>query len=387
MNAKVIAPIGVLLAALALVALLIGTASTVEPSLPQPLPTTVRVLTVQPERVQLKVHAQGTVVPRSESALVPEVSGRVDWVSPNLVPGGYFELDETLLRINQSDYIAAVERAEAALARADAENELAQFDYGRVQDLHGRSLVSQADLESARRGARVAAAALQDARLVLETARRDLARTELKAPFAGLVRSEKVDRGQFISRGAAVAEIYAVDFVEVRLPIADRQLAYLNLPENRRGELPVDLSPQISFRTDFAGQSQSWNGRLVRTEAEIDPGSRMVYAIGRISADPESQLLPPPVGLFVEAEIAGVAREDVVVLPRVALREGTRVLVVNDEERLSFRDVEILRVYRDEVYVTAGLNAGERVVVSPLQTVVDGMRVKPVATADRGQAG
>ena len=387
MNAKVIAPIGVLLAALALVALLIGTASTVEPSLPQPLPTTVRVLTVQPERVQLKVHAQGTVVPRSESALVPEVSGRVDWVSPNLVPGGYFELDETLLRINQSDYIAAVERAEAALARADAENELAQFDYGRVQDLHGRSLVSQADLESARRGARVAAAALQDARLVLETARRDLARTELKAPFAGLVRSEKVDRGQFISRGAAVAEIYAVDFVEVRLPIADRQLAYLNLPENRRGELPVDLSPQISFRTDFAGQSQSWNGRLVRTEAEIDPGSRMVYAIGRISADPESQLPPPPVGLFVEAEIAGVAREDVVVLPRVALREGTRVLVVNDEERLSFRDVEILRVYRDEVYVTAGLNAGERVVVSPLQTVVDGMRVKPVATADRGQAG
>ncbi|MDJ0653119.1 MAG: efflux RND transporter periplasmic adaptor subunit [Xanthomonadales bacterium] len=387
MNAKVIAPIGVLLAALALVALLIGTASTVEPSLPQPLPTTVRVLTVQPERVQLKVHAQGTVVPRSESALVPEVSGRVDWVSPNLVPGGYFELDETLLRINQSDYIAAVERAEAALARADAENELAQFDYGRVQDLHGRSLVSQADLESARRGARVAAAALQDARLVLETARRDLARTELKAPFAGLVRSEKVDRGQFISRGAAVAEIYAVDFVEVRLPIADRQLAYLNLPENRRGELPVDLSPQISFRTDFAGQSQSWNGRLVRTEAEIDPGSRMVYAIGRISADPESQLLPPPVGLFVEAEIAGVAREDVVVLPRVALREGTRVLVVNDEERLSIRDVEILRVYRDEVYVTAGLNAGERVVVSPLQTVVDGMRVKPVATADRGQAG
>jgi RND family efflux transporter MFP subunit len=378
MRIKKFLPILIVAGAVAVAFVLIKTRRELQPSLPQAAPIAVRVIDVNPGPVQLVVHAQGTVSPRTESALVPEVSGNVIWASPNLVSGGYFEAGEPLLRIDDRDYRAAVQRAEATLARARAEHELAQFEYERAEDLHARQLISRSDLETKVRTARVGEASLQDAELVLETAQRDMARTTLRAPFAGLVRSEQVDVGQFVTRGSSIATVYADDFVEVRLPIADQQLAYLNVPLGQRGEIDNDAAPTVHLTAEFAGQSQQWSGKLVRSEAEIDPGSRMVYVIARVRASEDVDAPPPPVGLFVQAEIEGVAEDNVVVLPRSALRNENQVLVVDTENRLFFRDVEVLRVYRDSAYITGGLAAGERVSVSSLQTVVDGMRVQPI---------
>lgn len=378
MKLKALVPIVVLVASLAVAVGLVRSRRQLQPTQPQAAPIAVRVVEVNPDAVQLVVHAQGTVSPRTESELVPEVSGNVVWVSPNLVSGGYFEAGEPLLRIDDRDYEAAVARAVASLDRAQAELELATFEHERAVDLHNRQLISRADLESKLRTARVSEAALADAELVLETARRDLTRTTLTAPFAGLVRSEQVDVGQFVSRGTSVASVYATDYVEVRLPIADQQLAYLNVPLRQRGELDEANAPTVELAAEFAGQTQTWHGKLVRTEAEIDPGSRMVYAIARVRAADSDEAIAPPVGLFVQAEIEGIAEENVVVLPRSALRNDSQVLVVDTENRLYFRDVEVLRVYRDEVFITGGLMPGELVSVSSLQTVVDGMRVQPL---------
>ena len=247
----------------------------------------------------------------------------------------------------------------------------------RAEELVGRQLISRSDYEARVRSARVAESSVADAHLVLQTARNDLDRTIITAPFAGLVRSEQVDIGQFINRGSSIAEVYATDALEVRLPIADQQLAYLNIPLNQRGEMSPEFAPQVSLTAEYAGRKLAWTGYLARTEAQIDPGSRMVYAIARVSAD-DADINAPPVGLFVQAEIEGIAEDDIVVLPRSTLRNGNQVLVVDSENRLHFRDVEVLRVYRDDAYISAGLEAGERVSISPLQTVVDGMRVQPI---------
>ena len=374
-----IVPAVIVLAAVAAAATLVVNRRTLQPAQPQPVPQAVRVLTVDPQPVQLRVHAQGTVSPRTETQLVPEVSGNVTWMSPALVAGGYFGLGEPLLRIDERDYVAAVRRAEATLSRAQAEDEHAQFELTRAQDLFAQQLISRSDQEEKVRAARVAEASVADAQLVLETAKNDLARTTLSAPFAGLVRSEQVDIGQFINRGNAIAEVYATDALEVRLPIADQQLAYLNVPLDQRGEMSPDSAPTVSLTAEFAGRKQSWTGYLARTEAQIDPGSRMVYAIARVRAQDEGEMnTAPPVGLFVQAEIEGIAEDNIVVLPRSALRDNNQVLVVDTENRLHFREVEILRVYRDEAYIRAGLEAGEKVNISPLQTVVEGMRVQPL---------
>jgi RND family efflux transporter MFP subunit len=378
---RILVPLLILIVGGAVAVSLVANRRTLEPRPIEATPITVRVVEVEPGPVRLQVHAQGTIAPRTESDLVPEVSGNVIWVSPDLVSGGYFETGEPLIRIDDRDYRASAERAEASLERSRADLELAQFEYTRARELHERDLISQADLEEKQRAVRVADAAIRDAELVLETARRDLARTELKAPFSGLVRSEQVDLGQFVTRGTAIARIYATDYLEVRLPVADQELAYLNIPLSHRGEFDPADAPAVKLTADFAGQQQVWPARLVRTEAEIDPGTRMVYAIARIDVERarSAENIAPPVGLFVEAEIDGLEVDDVVVLPRTALRNGDSVLVIDSENRVSSRHVDVLRVYRDRVFITGGLSAGERVSVSMLQSVVEGMRVQPVA--------
>ncbi len=373
---KFVIPTAIVLACIFGAVTLMATSPTLTPSIPEPIATTVRVLEVAPRQVQLTVQSQGTVTPNTESELIPEVSGRVSWISPSLVNGGTFVAGEPLLRLEQRDYQTALQRAEAAMNRADAEYEHAQFEHQRLESLEARQLASRSALETALRTFRIAEAARSEAQAGLGQARLDLERTEIRAPFTGLVRRESVDIGQFVARGNAIATLYASADAEVRLPIADRQLAFLNLPVGIRGELPPDLQPEVTLSAEFAGQRLTWTGHIVRTEAQIDTASRMVHVVARVDNDQQSA--PLAVGLFVTAEIQGLTAEDVVVLPRSALREGNQVLVVDAEDRLRFRTIEPLRLYHDEVLVNQGLAAGERVCVSPLQTAVEGMPVKPI---------
>ena len=383
MKLKIMAPVAVLVLALAVTALLLLNSRQLSPTEPEAVAPAVRVVHAAPARVQMSVFAQGTVSPRTEADLVPEVSGNVLWISANLVSGGYFEAGEPLLRIDDRDYRNTVERARAAVSRAQAEQEFARFELERLEEMEARQLISRSDVETGMRAARVADASLADAEAALEQAERDLSRTELVAPFTGLVRSEQVDPGQFVSRGMPIASLYAVDYVEVRLPIADQQLAYLDLPLAQRGELDEAAAPPVVLSAQFAGEEYRWQGKLVRTEAEIDSRSRMVHVVARISAeeqasdDPEN--LPPPVGLFVQAEIQGRSADNVVVLPRSAIRNGNQVLIVDEADRLRFRAVSILRIYDDDAYIDGGLNKGDRVCITALQAVVDGMRVEVLA--------
>ncbi|MCE2390197.1 MAG: efflux RND transporter periplasmic adaptor subunit [Proteobacteria bacterium] len=374
---RILLPAAVMAGGLVLAAGIIATGPRVQPrppAIPAPL---VRVIEAQPESVRLRVTTHGTVVPRTESELVPEVAGPVTWVSPALVSGGFFEADEPLLRIDPRDYRVALERARAALDRAESEHSRASRDLERRRGLADRDFASAAQLDTAVNTSNIARANLRDSRAALERAERDLERTEIRAPYRGRVREESVDVGQFVSRGQRIARLYAVDYAEVRLPIPDRELAYLDLPLLYRD---ASRSPgsEVILSAHFGGREQRWEGRVVRTEGEIDPQTRMVNVVARV-ADPygsSGDRAPLSVGLFVEAEILGRSEQNVFVLPRSALRDGDRMLVVDDGMQLRFREVEVLQVSGDQVILRAGLTAGERVCASPLEAPVDGMRVR-----------
>ena len=376
MMKKVFIPGAVVAASVFAALTLMATAPKLEPTAESPAPLIVRVVTVAAAPVRLTVSSQGAVGPSTQSQLIPEVSGRVVWMSPALVAGGYFEAGQPLLRLDDKDLAAAVARSQANLTRSQADHEHARFEYQRLRSLSERELASRSQLEGGLRAYRIAAAALQDARVAFAQAQRDLERGEVVAPFTGLVRSEQVDIGQFISRGAPIATIYATDVVEVRLPIADRQLAFLNLPIGHRGNLPAEHRGRVTLSADYGGRNVSWHGEIVRTEAEIDMKSRMTHVVARVVN--AGAATPLPVGLFVKAEIEGTLAEGVVDLPRNALRRGNRVLIVDAEDRLAYRDVTPLRLHRDRVLIESGLADGERVCVSPLQTVIEGMRVEPI---------
>ncbi|RPG33141.1 MAG: efflux RND transporter periplasmic adaptor subunit [Gammaproteobacteria bacterium TMED92] len=356
-------------------ATLMATAPSLTPESVTPTPLTVRVIDAQPSRVNLTVTSQGTVTPLIESQLIPEVSGKIEWMSDSLVVGGFFNQGDELIRVESLDYETALSRAEAALLRAEAELEHSKFELARMRSLEERNLASRSNLENALRIYRVNTAVQLDAQANVKQAQENLNRTTLHAPFTGLVRAKAVDIGQFVSRGQAVATIYANEILEVRLPIADRQMAFLNIPPTLRGELPIEFQPVVSLAATYAGQQLQWNATIVRSEAEIDQASRMVQLVARI--DNASAQVPISVGQFVKAQISGRNAEDVVVLPRSAVRKNNNVLVVDADNRLRFRPIETLRLYQDTVLVSGGLAAGERVCISPVQTAIEGMLVEP----------
>ena len=222
-------------------------------------------------------------------------------------------------------------------------------------------------------------AAVAAAEANLLRAQRDLERAEITAPYAGRVRYKNVDVGQFVTVGNAVATIYAVDVAEIRLPLPDDQLAYLDLPLSFRGTRNRP-GPRVTVRTTFAGATYTWDGRVVRTESEIDPVSRMVHVVAEVrdpyipGTDPNRP--PLAVGMYVEAEIEGREFDQVVVLPRAAVRGQVQVLVIDADNRVRFRDVEILRSTVESVFVSGGLAQGERVVVSTIDSPTEGMLVQ-----------
>ncbi len=374
-----------LIAALTVVGafVIVATAPSVEFKEPARAIPTVRTISAETETHRHRVRTQGTVAPRSEADLVPEISGRVVWISSSLAPGGFFEKGDPLLRLERRDFELAVKRQRAAVQRAESEFEFASSEYKRRQGLSDAGVASPSQLGEKRRTAAVAESNLVDAQAALEQAERDLERTEIRAPFDGRVREEQVDVGQFVARGNPVGNIYATDYAEIRLPIPDHQLAFLAFPDLRRSDTgDVSDAPVVLLRAMFAGRRHEWTGRIVRSEGEIDSKSRMVNVVARVE-DPyrsnEANDRPPlAVGLFVEAEIVGPEASDVIVVPRYAMRGDSRILIVNAENELRSKPVEVLRIDRDDVLVQGPLAEGDRICVSPIQVVVEGMIVNPV---------
>ncbi|MCH7749312.1 MAG: efflux RND transporter periplasmic adaptor subunit, partial [Acidobacteria bacterium] len=382
---KIVLPLAVIGAASFAALVMWWSRSPVEFQPPVFTPPGVRVAEVTLRDVPLSVTSQGTVRPRTESQLVTEITGRVTWVAPSFAEGGFFELGDVLVKIDPFDYQQAVVGARSQLAQArlrlaqeEAEAEVAVREWDALGRGDPRALtLREPQLEEAR-------ASVAGAEAGLERAQRDLERAEIVAPYVGRIREKNVDIGQFVRVGDVVASIYAVDFAEVRLPLPDDQLAYLDLPLSYRGGSDQP-QPRVTLRATFAGEAHEWQGRIVRTESEIDPVSRMVHAVAEVpdpyGPGPNQRRPPLAVGMYVEAEIAGRTARNVAVLPRAALRGRDRVLVVDADDRLSFREVSILRATTDAIYVQRGLADGDLVVVSPLETPTEGMRVQ-LADAD-----
>lgn len=374
---RVVVPLLILLGGFGLAGIIIATGPTLEQQAPPDNAPLVRTWQAEAQTVQLTIKAHGSALPRTESDLVPEVSGLVTRVSPNLVSGGFFKQGEVLLEIDPVDYELAVDQAEAALASARSELTSAERAHVRQLDLVKRNLTSQTQADEALNRYRAAEARLKEATARLSRATRDLARTRVTAPYEGRVRSETVDVGQYVNRGAPVAKLYATDLAEVRLPVPDDELEFLQIPLSASALQP-EQQPLVRLMADFAGETHTWEGRIVRTEGEIDPRTRMINVIAQVPDPYVTSGNRPPfaVGLFVEGEILGNRVNEVFVLPRSAIQANNQVYVVGPDNLLSFRDVEILRYVGEEVYVTAGFDAGERVSLSTVNNAIEGMRVR-----------
>lgn len=373
-------PMAIVVAGLGLAGLIIATGPKLEQQSPPSSAPLVRTWVADVQTVQMTSITHGSVLPRTESELIPEVSGRIIEMSPVVVSGGFFKKGDLLLKIDPLDYEVALEQARASLAAARSEFTNATKAHNRLLDLAKRQSASQSQQDDALNRLRFAQASIREATARLSKAERDITRTTVTAPYDGRVRTERVDIGQFVTRGAPIASLYATDVAEVRLPIQDEELAYLKLPLSGQTDQHM---PTVILRARFAGEEHTWQGRIVRTEGELDPKTRMINIVAQVQSPYERSGSRPPlaVGLFVEAEIIGIRVDNVFVLPRSALQANEQVYVMTDENRLSFREVEIIREVGEDVYITGGLKRGETISLSTVNNAIEGMLVRPIDKA------
>ena len=494
-----------------------------------------RTITVHTDTISVPIEGQGTVHPLQEIQLVPQVGGKVVFISPALVDGGEYQKGEVLLKIDPADYKIAVTLAEARVKDAESkfvmaqqESSVAKSDWHRLNPGAPAPPLVAKEPQLATAKANLAAQKAE-----LERARLNLSRTQLKAPFDGRVSQKKVDIGQYISPGQAVATLYSIEAAEIVLPMESNHLKWFYVPGFTTGkkpipgpavspsktqmieatrimnirveksgehqiviiegdgrfkkptpffvdknklvmdfygvtsdqkmktievkgpilksvrvadhktpkqktrivmdlqgkscslttriektlqvqikagnetkqphivqsaELPVDLVTSQSanaqpprdmvtkaiVKADIAGQEQTWEGTVVRAEGKVDELTRMINVVVLVN-QPYAKMPPLAPGLFVTVNIQGRQIENGVIIPRAAIHQGEIVWVVNKENTLEFRPIEVALRSRAGVVVTSGLSDSEQVVVSPIKEVTNGMKVRNIPAINGGE--
>jgi len=332
----------------------------------------VEVTVVSEEDYQVEIDTQGVVESSRETMLAAEVGGRVMKVSANLKQGGMVKQGERLVQIDAADYRSALAVAEVALAEAELalEQEKARVDQAKLDwDKLGRGepinpLVLRKPYLAA------AEARTESAREEAARARRDLERTEIFAPFDAGVRMADVEEGAVVMRGTMVAELYASEDLEVRLPLGLEDFGFLKRSEN--GE----VLGGILLKGEIGAQAYEWKAAPLRVDPEIDRKTLSATVVVKVLKTSGSPFPFPPVGLFVDAEVDGKDLKNVSEIPRRALLEGGRVILVNEDGKIDFRDVKVVRLNEKTAVISDGIEPGDRVVLTRLSTPVVGMEVE-----------
>lgn len=333
------------------------------------------------EPVIFRVNTQGAVTPRTESNLVSEVSGQIVEAASNYVSGGFFRKGELLLRIDPRNYQSALKSAQANVARVQTqvakENALANFaldDWKTLRDLNA-STGPISDLALRKPQLAEAIAESISAEAALEKAQEDLNRTSIRAPYDGMVQEKRADVGQYVNTGSQLALIFATDYAEIRLPITQRELALVDLPSADGSSLPLPVT-----LTSQAGKIQhTWQGLIVRSEGVFDSASRVLYVVAQVE-DPYNQsgrngeLLR--IGTFVTASIQGRFGGALFTIPRHALQRGETLWIIDEQQKIYPRDVQIVSTDEEYAYVDGGLVNGDRYTITPIDQPLPGMPVR-----------
>ncbi len=340
--------------------------------------------------------SQGVLQPVRRTVLTSEVAGKVVEMSEHFRPGHFVEANELLAKVDPVNFETALTEAKAALAQAQA---LLIDEKARVeQAVEGwKALGRQGEPgplltrshQIARAEADVAAASAQ-----VRRAERDLERTELRAPYAGQVLRQEADLGQVVGAGTDIGELFSIEAVEARLPLPEREMAHLKLPRSHPGQERDEPGAEVRLLAREGGKASLWSGRLVRVEGVVDSATRQSIAVARIEqpfAPREDGQAPLKIGQFVEAEILGVPLEDVLVLPRTAVRAGNEIILITRDNRLRRVIVEPLAGDARHLVVSAesvnGPHDGDVLCLTPIPFPTEGARVLPTIDGQTERPG
>jgi len=335
---------------------------------------------VQREDLNFTVKAQGEVRPQREIVVAPQIAGRIAFVSPDFIDGGFIRRGQVLVRLETADYQLAVVRAQSGVASAEQRlaREVAEAEVAR-QDLDNLGITDSSPLARREPQMAEAQAALESAKAQLADAELALSRTAVVAPFDGRVREETVDVGQFASPGQSLGRVFATDVVEVALPITDAQLGQLGIPL-AFAETASAKGPRVIFSAPVGGVERQWEGRVTRSSAAVNSQTRLINVIAELN-DPygagSDNGAPMAPGLFVTAEVDGTRIENLLVAPRSAIRGGNNIFIGEPENgALRIFPVDLVYSSSDGAWFRSNdVEVGDLAIVSPIRGSNDGMSI------------
>lgn len=340
----------------------------------------VDVVELSPQSVSFQIASQGSVLPRTETNLISEVSGNVVSVSDKFKVGGFFRKGEELLRIDDITYKVAVLKAESQLESAKADYEQEQARRAQAFDeweMTGKSVDEAPSLALRTPQLKQAQAAIKSAQASLTEAQTKLERTRILAPYDAMLKQKHVDIGQYVSTGSSMATTFAVDYAEIRLPIKQRDVDFLNLPKINNDQ---QAGSSVELYYELNGKNLTWTSKLTRYEGVVDMSSRVHYVVAQLD-DPygivkDTQASELRIGTFVNAQITGKTVDNLIAIPRGAVHGPNRIYLVNKENKLVFSQVSVLRADASYLYSSDSLPENHRLVLTNLSTPVEGMTLR-----------
>ncbi len=347
---------------------------------PQRSAALVQTRVLQPASAHVVIEAMGTVIAAKEIVLQPQVSGIIRALHPALVPGGRIQAGEQIALIDSADYEVAVRQAEATLARAQAQLLSADLELKRVEGLRAHEVTNKKELDDAQTAHAAAIADVSAAEAALERAQLDLSRTVLSAPFSCVVVSESVDIGSLVTPQTQLATLVGTDEYWVRAAVPVEQLRWIHLPS--AGE--NSGSPARVYQRLGPDLRSEWAARVVRLVSDLEPQGRMARLLLSVpdplgTAAAAGEQLPLLMGSYVDVELEGRELHNVFTISRDELHDGDAVWLMNDQDCLDVRQVDIAYRARNNVLVRGGVTAGERIVTSDLPAPIPAM---PLRVAD-----
>lgn len=341
----------------------------------------VETLRLVPQPYRLRLQGYGTVQPVRKVSIRPQVSGMVVEQNPNLVPGGCIEEGDLLVRVDARDYQAAHANARAEIARAEfqlkmeegqqvvARREWSLLNDGDETDGANRELALRIPHLAEKK------AALESARSRGEKALADLERTRLTSPFRAQVLTEAVETGQLVNPQTLVAELVAVDRFRVQVTLPVDRISRIRIPRR-----PGEEGAVARVRVGSGDGEVVREGEVVRLLPDVDPNGRLARVhvevddpLGLVDETPGVPLL---IGSYVRVDIEGEQIDDAYIIPRKALREGSRIWLVDEDSRLAWHDIDVVGRGEDFVVVRDGLEPGAQLITSALPLAVPGMAVR-----------
>jgi RND family efflux transporter MFP subunit len=332
--------------------------------------------------VSIPIFSRGKVSPAQTRLITSEVPGLVTFVSEQLIKGGLVKQDELLIQLDPQPFILDIAQKQSTLDQAKLQYYETKAKARVAKKGAGKNASDYALYVPQLRYANSQVEATSAA---LEYAKKQLEKTSIKSPINGKVIMAKIHPGEYLQTTQELAKIYGTETVEVRLPLNDHQISLLGLQYSKQKADTLDALPRVLIQ-NFQDDNIIWHGTITRTEGERD-NNQLLYVIASVNNNDalNSKTRPLLPGSFIEAIITGNLKTELHILPRDSLQAEDNLWTITKENRISRKSVNVIYRGKNQIYITSGINLGERIVTGSFSNLVDGLFVEPKARQTSGQ--